>query len=107
MDVIVAWNLSAGTTLHSLMYKIVTQFCTHGPWRSRTSRPVFWIPLCVRQSRAQWKSEQDLKKHKKKSEVFTTVKIQVEFFWVVTPSSVLVGYQRFWKPCCSQIQGWS
>jgi len=28
------------------------------------------------------------------------VKIQVEVFWVVTPCSVVVGYQRFGEPCC-------
>jgi len=27
-------------------------------------------------------------------EVFTAVRVQVEVFWVVTPSSVVVGYQR-------------
>jgi hypothetical protein len=29
------------------------------------------------------------------TEVFTAVKIQVEVFWVVTPWSVVAGYQRF------------
>jgi hypothetical protein len=33
-------------------------------------------------------------------EVFTVEKIQVEVFWVVTPCSVVVGYQRFRVPCC-------
>jgi hypothetical protein len=28
-------------------------------------------------------------------EVFTAVRIQVEVLWVVTPCSVVVGYQRF------------
>jgi cephalosporin hydroxylase len=28
-------------------------------------------------------------------QIFTAVKIQVEVFWVVTPYSVAVGYQRF------------
>jgi hypothetical protein len=32
-------------------------------------------------------------------EVFTTVKIQVEF-WLVTRYNVVVGYQRFSGPCC-------
>jgi hypothetical protein len=32
--------------------------------------------------------------------VFTAVKIQVEVFWVVTPCSVVVGYQCFRGPCC-------
>jgi hypothetical protein len=31
----------------------------------------------------------------KKFEVFTVVKIRVEFLLVVTPCSVVVGYQRF------------
>jgi len=31
-------------------------------------------------------------------EVFTAVKIQVEFFRVVTPCNVVVGYQRFGSP---------
>jgi hypothetical protein len=30
-------------------------------------------------------------------EVYTTVKIQVGVFWVVTPCSVSVRYQRFFK----------
>jgi hypothetical protein len=33
-------------------------------------------------------------------EVFTAVKIQVEFFWVLMPCSV-VGYHCFRGPCCS------
>jgi len=33
-------------------------------------------------------------KHWSRSEAFTAVKIQVEVFWVVTPCSVVVGYQR-------------
>jgi len=28
--------------------------------------------------------------------------IQVEVFWVVTPCSVVVGYQCFRGPCCLQ-----
>jgi len=32
-------------------------------------------------------------------EVFTAVKIQVEFFWVVTLCSDAVGYQRFGSHC--------
>jgi hypothetical protein len=31
-------------------------------------------------------------------EVFTAVMIQVEVFWIVTPCSVVVGYQRFRGP---------
>jgi hypothetical protein len=33
-------------------------------------------------------------------EVFTAVKIHVKVFWVVTPRSVAVGYQRFAGFCC-------
>jgi len=33
-------------------------------------------------------------------EVFTMVKIQVEVSCVVTPCSVVVGYDRFGRPCC-------
>jgi len=33
------------------------------------------------------------------------VKIQVEFFWVVSPSSTVVGYQCFRGPCCLNLQG--
>jgi hypothetical protein len=33
-------------------------------------------------------------------EVFMAVKIQDEVFWVVTPCSAMVGYQRFRGPCC-------
>jgi hypothetical protein len=33
------------------------------------------------------------------------VKIQVEFFCVVTLCSVAVGYQRFGGPCCFHFQG--
>jgi hypothetical protein len=33
------------------------------------------------------------------AEFFTTMKIQVEFFWTVTPCSVVVGYQLFRGPC--------
>jgi len=37
-------------------------------------------------------------------EVFTAVKIQVEFFWVVMPYSAVVEYQRFRGPCCLHLQ---
>jgi hypothetical protein len=40
-------------------------------------------------------------------EVFTTVKIRIEVFWVVTLCSVVVGYQRFGGPCCLHLQGGS
>jgi hypothetical protein len=33
-------------------------------------------------------------------EASTEVMFQVEVFWVVTPCSVVVGYQRFRGPCC-------
>jgi len=32
-----------------------------------------------------------------------TMEIQVEVFWVVTPCSVVVGYQRFSGPCCHHL----
>jgi hypothetical protein len=38
-------------------------------------------------------------------EAFTAVKIQVEVFRVVTPCSVVVGYQRFGGPYCLHLQG--
>jgi len=31
------------------------------------------------------------------------VLMQDEVFWVVTPCSVVVGYQRFGGPCCSHL----
>jgi len=37
--------------------------------------------------------------------VFAAVKFQVELFWVVTPFSFVVGYQRFGSPCCLYLQG--
>jgi hypothetical protein len=40
-----------------------------------------------------------------KFEVFTVVKFQVEFFWVVTPCSAAVGYYSFGRPCCHHLQG--
>jgi len=38
--------------------------------------------------------------HHVRFEVFLAVKIQVHFFCIVIPSSVLVGYQCFGGPCC-------
>jgi len=32
-------------------------------------------------------------------------KFQAEVFWVVTPCSVVVGYQRFGGPRCLHLQG--
>jgi hypothetical protein len=32
-------------------------------------------------------------------------KVQVEVFWVVTPCSVVVGYQRFGEVFCLHLQG--
>jgi len=40
-----------------------------------------------------------------RSEIFTPVKILVEVFWVVSPCSVVVGYQRFRGPCCLHLLG--
>jgi len=40
-------------------------------------------------------------------EVFTVVKIQVEFFWIVTPCSYVVGYRRFGGPCCLLQDEWN
>jgi len=34
-----------------------------------------------------------------------TVMFPFEVFWVVTPCSVVVGYQRFRGPCCLHIKG--
>jgi hypothetical protein len=36
---------------------------------------------------------------------FTVVIFQVEVFWVVTPCSVVVGYQLFSSPRCLHLQG--
>jgi hypothetical protein len=33
------------------------------------------------------------------------VMFQVDVFWVVTPCSVVSGYQRFRGPCCLHFQG--
>jgi len=30
--------------------------------------------------------------------------MQAEFFWVVMPCSVVVGYQRFGGPCCLRLK---
>jgi hypothetical protein len=38
------------------------------------------------------------------SETFTAVVFQVEAFCVVTPSGVVLGYQRFKGPCCLHLQ---
>jgi hypothetical protein len=35
-----------------------------------------------------------------RGEVFTAVKIQVDFFWVVTQCSDVLGYQLFSGQCC-------
>jgi len=34
-----------------------------------------------------------------------TVSFQVEVFWIVTPCSVAVRYQRLGGPCCFHLQG--
>jgi hypothetical protein len=38
------------------------------------------------------------------SESFTSVMFQVDIFWVVTPCSVVVGYQCFGGSCCLHLQ---
>jgi len=38
-------------------------------------------------------------------EAFPAVMFQVKVFWVVTPCSVIVGYQHFRSPCCLHLQG--
>jgi len=38
-------------------------------------------------------------------EIFTTMNIQVNIFWVITPCSFVVGYQRFGGLCCLHLQG--
>jgi hypothetical protein len=38
-------------------------------------------------------------------EIFTAVMFHVEVFCVMTPCSVVVGYQRFGGPCCHHLQG--
>jgi len=35
-------------------------------------------------------------------EVFMLVKIQVKFFWVVMPCSIVVGHQHYRGPYCLQ-----
>jgi hypothetical protein len=39
------------------------------------------------------------------SEIFTSLKIEVEVFWVLTSCSVVVGYQRFGGSCRLHLQG--
>jgi hypothetical protein len=34
-----------------------------------------------------------------------TAVTQVDVFWVLTPCSIVVGYQRFRSPCCLHLQG--
>jgi hypothetical protein len=43
--------------------------------------------------------------HNESFEVFTAVMFHVEVFWVVTPYSFVVRYQRFGVPCCLHLQG--
>jgi hypothetical protein len=38
-------------------------------------------------------------------EILKMVMFQVEVFWVVMLCSVVVGYQRFGRPCCLHLQG--
>jgi hypothetical protein len=37
--------------------------------------------------------------------LFMAMMFQVELFWVVTPCSVVIGYQRFRGPCFLHLQG--
>jgi hypothetical protein len=37
--------------------------------------------------------------------VFTALKMQIEVFWIVTPCSVVVGYQRLGGPYCHNLEG--
>jgi hypothetical protein len=46
-----------------------------------------------------------IKNYYERSEVFASVKIQVEVFWFVTPCSIVVGYQRFRGPWCLHLLG--
>jgi hypothetical protein len=43
-------------------------------------------------------------RHGERFEIFTAMKIQIVIFWVVTPCSNMVGYQRFGGPCCFHLQ---
>jgi hypothetical protein len=36
--------------------------------------------------------------------VFTAVKIHIEVFWILTPRSVVVGYERFGGPYSIHLQ---
>jgi len=35
----------------------------------------------------------------------TVLRIEIDVLWVVTPCSVVVGYQRFGGPWCLRLQG--
>jgi hypothetical protein len=39
-----------------------------------------------------------------RSGIFREIRIQIEFFWVLTPCNVVLGYQRFGEPCCLHLQ---
>jgi len=60
-------------------------------------------------SRITWNTEyviHDLLLHRRITfRAATAVKIQVDFFGVATPCSVVVGYQRFGRPWCFCLQG--
>jgi hypothetical protein len=47
----------------------------------------------------------NIKLNRARYDVFTAVKIEVEFFWLVTLCNVVLGYQRFGGPCCLHLQG--
>jgi len=52
------------------------------------------------------RSEMDyLLTHCASFEAFAAVMFHVEVFWIVTPCSIVVGYQRFRGPCCLHPQG--
>jgi hypothetical protein len=53
------------------------------------------VPVCT----LRWRRE------KSRFQAFTTMKILVEVFWVVTPCSFAVWYQCFGGPCCLHLQG--
>jgi hypothetical protein len=43
--------------------------------------------------------------HNARFEVFKTVKIYVEVYWILTLCGVAEGYQHFGGPCCILLQG--
>jgi hypothetical protein len=51
-----------------------------------------------------FKKKQLTLKHPASFKAFTAGIFQTEFFCVVTPCSVALGYQRFEGPCCLHLQ---